>query len=479
MIEKKTPEISIDEIMERIREEVRIQKKRAATDPVSSPDTYYQSCVTPPLPSCTVLPKNQLESDVPALPDQQIYTLNDLIKYHDTDFINNAYKAILGRLPDFGGEEYYLKNLRDGRLSKSEILGRLKYFSEGRRRKISIKGLLFPFLIQSSFKIPILGKGLRIVTGILNLPTILKNLQISENTAFITFIKSKNVNDQMQIMYSQVQSTETALKEDAQNISRKVLNYRRTLLDQERRLRMFLNEARKRLPEPFTTEQLENLVSEEDHMHDAMYVAFEDQFRGTREDIKDRLKVYLPYVKKVMQQTGGGEILDVGCGRGEWLELMKEEGYKARGVDINRVMVAQSQETGLDVIASDVLDYLKGIPADSLAAVTGFQIIEHLPFNKLISLFDESLRVLKPGGVVIFETPNPENLIIGACNFYTDPTHKNPIPPHTSMFLIEQRGFVNVVIERLHTIEGLHLEDKFLNSQFTVGQDYTVIGYKL
>jgi len=100
----------------------------------------------------------------------------------------------------------------------------------------------------------------------------------------------------------------------------------------------------------------------------------------------------------------------------------------------------------------------------------------------MITLLDESLRVLKPGGIVIFETPNPENIIVGACNFYMDPSHRNPLPPDTMKFLIEQRGFINPAIIRSHPSKFLNLKNdnelKELVKLFNKEQDYAVIGYK-
>lgn len=265
-------------------------------------------------------------------------------------------------------------------------------------------------------------------------------------------------------------------------IESQVRNLKLNLLDQERRLKLLLEEARKRLPEPISQAQIESMVSEEDHMLDAFYVAFEDQFRGTREDIKNRVSVYLTTVREAGAGTPEAPILDLGCGRGEWLELLKEQGLLARGLDLNRVMVAQCVETGLSVQEAEAIAYLRSLPAKSLGAVTGFHIIEHIPFRRLIDLFDEALRVLKPGGVIIFETPNPENLVVGACNFYYDPTHLNPLPPSTVRFVSEVRGFVRPEVKFLHPVPGEELGHFDLPTpiynRFFGCQDYAIIAYK-
>ncbi len=255
------------------------------------------------------------------------------------------------------------------------------------------------------------------------------------------------------------------------------------LAQQKRLITMFLEEARKRLPEPFNKEQLGNFLNEEKHLSDAFYVAFEDTFRGSREDIFNRLKVFLPLIEEAKLGTSDSVVLDVGCGRGEWLELLRESGYTARGLDINRVMIEQCLSRGFEVIESDVISYLQSLEDSSLGAVTGFHIIEHLPFETLMTLFTEAIRVIKPGGLVIFETPNPENILVGSCNFYIDPTHRNPLPSSTIHFLAESQGLERVKIIKLHPYSDISipsdsdLAERF-NKYFYGAQDYAVIGYK-
>jgi 2-polyprenyl-3-methyl-5-hydroxy-6-metoxy-1,4-benzoquinol methylase len=253
---------------------------------------------------------------------------------------------------------------------------------------------------------------------------------------------------------------------------------------QERRLTMFLEEARKRLPDPLSQEQLQIMTEEERHALDALYVSFEDQFRGSREDIKERLRVYLPTLKQAQLGTDEMPVLDVGCGRGEWLELLKEQNLRAQGVDVNRILVEECQRQGLEVIEGDVIVYLRTLPDASLGAVTGFHIIEHLPFEVLVKLMDETVRVLKPGGVAIFETPNPENVLVGSYTFYLDPTHRNPLPSAVVKFMAEARGLCRVEVMPLHALEAYKMEEadleitKRFNEYFYGPQDYAVVGWK-
>ncbi len=259
-----------------------------------------------------------------------------------------------------------------------------------------------------------------------------------------------------------------------------------TLMMQERRVAMFLDEARRCLPETFTHEQLQSFVAEKGHLLDSLYVTFEDKFRGTREEIKERLAVYLP----LLEEAGAGRtrrpVLDIGSGRGEWLELLRENNLTARGVDVNETLAGQCRERGLEVEIHDALKYLRSLPDGCLGAVTGFHIIEHLPMETLLELYAEANRVLVSGGLAIFETPNPQNLLVGACNFYADPTHKRPLYPETQQFFLEYRGFSRVELKYLHPHEaGARLpEDEApelasrLNDLLSCARDYAVVGYK-
>lgn len=220
---------------------------------------------------------------------------------------------------------------------------------------------------------------------------------------------------------------------------------------------------------------------------DPLYLAFEDQFRGTRAEIRERLLEYIPLIKDAGAGTDNRIILDIGCGRGEWLELMKDEGFKAQGLDLNSVLVEKCRERGLEVEEEDALSYLRTLPDNSLGAITSFHLIEHLDFDTRVALFDESVRVLKPGGMAIFETPNPRNLLVGGCNFWADPTHLRPLYPETHQFLMEYRGFCKVELlflhphdeeQRLPEDEAPQLAVR-LNELFSCARDYAIIGYKV
>lgn len=269
-------------------------------------------------------------------------------------------------------------------------------------------------------------------------------------------------------------------------LEREVLRLKPELIAQDQRISLLLEEARKRWPEPFDAAQMERICLEELHRLEAFYVALEDEFRGTREEIKERLSIYVTKLVEAGIGGSGMPILDAGCGRGEWLDLLREQHLQATGVDLNRVLLAICRERGLLVEEADAIEYLRSLPEASLGAVTAFHLIEHLPLPRLLDLVDAAVRALKPGGVAVFETPNPNNILVSSRYFYLDPTHRHPIPPQLGRFLAEARGLRRVEILELHpwpeahhvdTRTGGEVAGRF-NECFYGPQDYAIIGWK-
>ncbi len=251
--------------------------------------------------------------------------------------------------------------------------------------------------------------------------------------------------------------------------------------DQQRQVGLMLETLRAR-QDGVSASELEALQAH-DHVTDSLYVEFENRFRGSRALIRERQRFYLPILAEMQVGTPDRPLLDVGCGRGEFLELLRDEGLVARGVDANVAMVEACRERGLDCAAGDALAYLASLPPNSLGAVTGFHIIEHLPFKTMVRMFDETLRALAPGGVMIFETPNPANLLVASRWFYLDPTHRNPLPGEMVSMIAEARGFNRVSIVELHPTEqhfgGSDPELRGQLDQLFYGpQDYALLARK-
>lgn len=168
------------------------------------------------------------------------------------------------------------------------------------------------------------------------------------------------------------------------------------------------------------------------------YFELERRYRGTESEIRERISRYLPYLQAL---PAGAPVLDLGCGRGESLALLRDHGIAGRGVDASARMVQLCQERGLTAEAGDLFEVLAGTPEGSLGGVTSFHVIEHLPAAALDRLVRLAYRALRPGGVLILETPNPLSIVVAARNFWLDPTHIRPVHPESLRLLYELAGF--------------------------------------
>lgn len=213
------------------------------------------------------------------------------------------------------------------------------------------------------------------------------------------------------------------------------------------------------------------------------YMAFENANRGSREEIRRKLASYDGWID-ALRDEAPGPVLDIGCGRGEWLELLAERGIAARGVDLNGAMVAFCQGRGLQVEQEDAVEALARMPAGALGAVTAFHIVEHLPFEVLYALIANAARVLAPGGSILIETPNPENLLVGSHTFYHDFSHRNPVTPTSLTFLLEFHGFEPPQMVRLNPypasakVPGDDPLTERVNGHLCGPQDYALIARK-
>jgi O-antigen chain-terminating methyltransferase len=187
------------------------------------------------------------------------------------------------------------------------------------------------------------------------------------------------------------------------------------------------------------------------------WLAFAERFRGSREYVKERQRVYLPRFQ------GCQAVLDLGCGRGEFLELLKEAGVPARGIDQQEEAVALCRRHGLEAERAEIFSYLAELPEGPLDGIFSAQLVEHLPPARVPELIRLCAAGLRRGGLLALETPNPESLAIFATHFYLDPTHQRPVPPALLVFYLEEAGFGGLEVERFEP-DGL---------------DYAVFGRKL
>ena len=227
------------------------------------------------------------------------------------------------------------------------------------------------------------------------------------------------------------------------------------------------------------------------------YVGFEDQFRGSREVIRARLESYLPHFE------GLADVLDVGCGRGEFLDLLNAHGIAARGIDLNHEMAEACRARGLDVTEADAVGYLSSIPDQSLGGVFAAQVVEHLEPRYLLRFLDLAFQKLRPGGRIVLETLNPACWVAFFESYIRDITHRWPLHPETLKYLVTASGFTRATIEfrspvpaqdRLQPValpqgagadvvladmvESFNANVEKLNSRLYTFMDYAVVGQK-
>ena len=465
--------IEIDDLAAVVRESIAAQKHRddAGSASASSPAASHARSTFPEL---------KLQPDFHPRSNNR-YHISDLLRYHDRAFVENSYRAILKRQPDATESARELKRIRSGEFNKIDLLSSLRYSNEGKAKGVEIDGLSTPALVRRLGHLPVIGYFVRLAIAVVRLPN-----QIRDQREFAGYILSQNqqmtdftnsISARAEEMSTWIASLQQAL--DAQRVETLEIEPRieNRINTQHDLIHNHIEELRKQ------TELLHSLIEKlrrgpEFHL-DPLYAALEDRFRGGRDEIKERLRVYLPYVESVRD----GLVVDLGSGRGEWLELLREGGISTRGVEQNPVAIARCRERGLEVVDDDVLTYLRSLGDATVGAITGFHIIEHFSIDALITLLDEVRRVLRPGGVAIFETPNPENVLVGSNYFYLDPTHQHPLPRELMQFLFADRGFEPIEILNLHPWDSGRvpgpgqLAERF-NGLFYGPMDYAILGWK-
>ncbi|MCU1492528.1 MAG: hypothetical protein JWO62_292 [Acidimicrobiaceae bacterium] len=250
---------------------------------------------------------------------------------------------------------------------------------------------------------------------------------------------------------------------------------------------VLLDVVRRSLPEEPPIERLVEMPGALENL----YGALEEAMRGSHETIIERVR---PYLDDVLATPGSGPVLDVGCGRGEWLEVLRDSGVEAYGVELNPIYQEAWDANQLDVRIGDVRDHLTKLGERSLRVVSALHVAEHLTTDELIEFLDLALRALEPGGVLILETPNPENLLVGSWSFYLDPTHRHPLPARLLSFLVGSRGFSGVEVRYLarpelelipRPVAGQPWETELgplvdtINRHLFAPQDYAVIARRL
>lgn len=175
-----------------------------------------------------------------------------------------------------------------------------------------------------------------------------------------------------------------------------------------------------------------------ERLEEARYVAFEERFRGSSEEIRGKLSDYVPYFR------GSAPVVDLGCGRGEFLELLRDAGIDGMGIDGNAEMIERCRERGLSAEVGDVIDFVARREPASFGGIFAAQLVEHLPPRLLGEFLQSCHSALRPGGRLVLETVNPRSLVALVEAFYRDLSHEKPLHPETLDFVLRAAGFREV-----------------------------------
>lgn len=530
--------LDVDEVMHRVMTE--LEQRRAASPPAEAEASRSGPPILRPWASA-----------VPGLVEKPAYALGELLVHSDRTFVQNAYQALLRRPADQEGMEGYLSYLRSGALTKVDVLGSLRWSAEGEIQGVHVDGLLVPYTLQKWKRKPLIGPVLSWVHALTRLPAIVRRQNLSDavhsreehelgrfanelsiamdqriaevrnEVAFErlqrTDLHNRNATEaagrdhrwqqSVDSIGSRLDEAEMGLGELRQaagthsemaalltRFGQELVTLRETVENQtqvsERRavgMEARINGLEERTGQLAASRQEKNTLND----LDSFYVAFEEEFRGSRELVRGRVLPYLDVIRDANVGTHATPILDIGCGRGDWLDILREHNFVARGIDSNKIFVELCRGRGLEVTERDMIDALRDLPDGSIGAVTGLHIAEHLPFEVLIELLDQCKRVLCIGGILILETPNPENIQVATHFFYMDPTHRNPLPPSALRWIVEARGFERVRIERLTEARPLPAPSlahgdvaaadslNFLLAQYLAAPDYAIVARRL
>lgn len=560
--------LSVDEIMAQVRAEV---VKRGGTLP--------EPVVERPAPIAVAAPVASLarwQASAPRIPVKREYALPELLSLSDRDFVENAYRALLRRAPDGPGITHYLERLRDGRLSKVEVLAALRWSPEGEKEGVHVDGLLAPFLLQKwrrkRWVGPLVGwfQSFARLSRVADRQSVLDaaqareaqelgrlvNLQAQQLEQRFALVEStlatQDVSRQLEsergraaaeTLTSQVQqlraeastqglalaTAQARLEEVSRFVSRldqwgdvaaqlsamslrlDQLGETGTRLDQfgdiAARWQLFaeqvgvvsarldslgdvrpqsealghrlealvarvdaapdvvpvirlLSEQQERLSEQEAIliervnavdqamQPLLDSANQAEHKAaqiDPLLVAFEDAFRGGRQAMRARVEPYLELIRETGAGSPEAPVLDLASGRGEWLELLKEQQLVGRGVDSNRLFVEAGNGRGLQLTHGRAVDVLASLAEASIGAVTVMRQAEHLPLAELVEILDHSLRVLRPGGLLLLHGFNSESVVLAASDAGMQ---GKPLPPEVMRWLVEARGFYSARIAR-------------------------------
>lgn len=396
-----------------------------------------------------------------------------LLEMEEREFIRTLYKAVLKRSATAEDFRIMLGALDYGNAHRIDVIDSVQSSEEAKQfTPITITGLEEARKKLNRSRrlksMPVIGYILRWCKEVVLLPRELEYLQE----------KVDNIGKQ--------QMTQAKLQEDTWNLNQ-------TLQAGLQNTNGALQNVNKVLDSYHLSVEAKRLEEQrkvyERRLLDQFYVRYnEELFKESRDLLKERKKIYIEKMNQHFQVEDRQEITlaDLGCGTGEWIEVVQEAGYHSIGVDSNEAVVEKDHQLypGLEVVQQDSIAFLKAQPRKSLDVITSFHMVEHMEMIEVMELCSEAARVLKPNGLLIIETPNPLNVLISSYYFYLDPTHKRQIPPELLEVYVHAGGLKvkeRVFVEPLNFVPYEYLDSdkiKDIVFRFNMEQAYSIVAVK-
>lgn len=416
--------------------------------------------------------------------NNQMINVRPMLGLEHKAFVQACYERILQRDPDPEGARYHINRLHNREISKLELVYEFAQSEEGRHRGIRLRGKKGQYRLLHSFRklfrVPIAGRVLRFIYNLIGINRVINSLvnwnrdiegriekleQMCDSlqNGFQEQIDNRN---ELQHLLEGLQRQFDIYTSRAENLEVNVRNnnillekYGGLLEKHEMNLDQYGNDINNlnvqmsnlkadviNIKRPGSEGELEEeysvnterIVSGTDSYYSIDYFDFENRFRGSQKHVKDMQRIYLPYF------AGCKNVIDIGCGRGEFMQLLSENGIGVTGVDIYLPYVEYCKMNRLSVFHGDGVEFLK--QQKQVDGIFAGQVVEHISVNQIIELCAVAYEKLTNGSYLIMETPNPKSLAIYTEAFYQDPSHNKPVHPETLKYLVEKRGFSDVQI---------------------------------
>ena len=421
--------------------------------------------------------------------------------YQDGELVDALYECILGRKPDEQEKHTLCFELLSCNISKIQLVRQVSGSAEARMRKIRVTGIssrvFFSKVRNFTNRIPVVGYFMRLGANLVFLSRRMKALQTNLATAH-TVIMTTQAN--LMTTQADLVGTQTELVTSQTNLVATQAEFTTTKTELEAtQAHLAAMQAHLRDIEKRNSKQEEQSLKEEMHknelqrkekeLYDKIYLAYATkEMHNPREDVKNRLQPYIEKINERYVQDKRGEltVVDLGCGGGEWLELLHENGYDPLGVDGNPYVIEYTQDANpeLRLQCEDAFKYLAQSDSNSHDVITSFHMIEHFDTRQLFTFFNECRRVLRQGGLVLLVTPNAQNIITATYLFDFDFTHQKPIPQELLRFFLREWDFAvleTVTAAPLNFVPMHEYSDDPISHiafRFNLEQEYGVLAVK-